>query len=1156
MSRKLSVLALAGVAATAAGDVTPHGGMIRYPDVSATQIVFVYANDIWLVPREGGVASPLASPPGQESFPRFSPDGQTIGFVGNYDGDRDLYTVPVTGGPAFRVTHEPSNEILSDWTPDGKLLFWQSGLAGLGRQTQLFTVSPEGGMPTKLPPAYGAVGAISGNKLAFTPHSRDMRTWKRYMGGMATDIWVMNLDDLSSKKVTDWGGTDTQPMWNGDDLYYLSDAGPEHRLNIWKLDAGGKRTQITRYDDYDVKWPAIGPGPDGQGEVVFQHAAGVYLLNLGTDEATQVEITIPGDRPKIRPRTVDAGDNLTGWGISSTGKRAVLEARGDIWTVPVKHGTPRNLTRSDNATERYPSWSPDGKWISYVSDADGEYEYYVTQSDGKGEPRQLTDGDKTFFFGATWSPDSDEIAYMDKAGNMYLTDVEDAETVIFDRDEWANTKPLSFSHDGTWIAYSKTGDNQFDAIWLYNTETGEAHRVTSDMFDNTNPVFDREGKYLYYASTQDFEGPIYQDVGTPFVYVNSERLLVVPLRDDIESPFAQKIDEEKWDTKDEKKADDDKKGDDENGEADDDAGGKPDDADDDNGDDENHEADDDAGGDENGEADDDTGGDENGKAEADEDEDAEADKAEEEEEEEPLEIDLLGFESRAIRLPVDRGRFRHLSVNDKGQLLYVRADEGADKPSIKLFDVSAEEKDRKEETVMGGAGAYDLSADGKKIMIAKDHSFAIANAKKGAKMDDKVQTKGLDVTVDPRHEWEEVFTDAWRRHRDFFYVENMHGVDWDAVREHYDAMLADATSREDVSFIIGEMISELNIGHAYYWGGDVEHQPSRNVGMLGCDYELSDGAYRITRILHGGDWDTDARGPLSQPGIDVKEGDYLLAVNGIEIDTSEDPWAAFIGLAGKTVSLTVSDKPQIDDDAREIIIKTLGGEGRLRYRAWVEDNRRYVDETTSGRVGYIHVPDTGINGQNELFRQFFGQMDRQALIIDERWNGGGQLPNRFIELLNRPRTNYFARRDGKDWPIPFDSHQGPKCMLINGLAGSGGDMFPWLFRHHKLGPLIGMRTWGGLVGITGMPGLLDGGYTSVPSFGFYETDGTWGVEGYGVAPDIEVIDDPTALAKGHDPQLDKAIEVMEKQIHDHPFVAPPTPEPPVRSGMGVREEDH
>jgi len=490
-------------------------------------------------------------------------------------------------------------------------------------------------------------------------------------------------------------------------------------------------------------------------------------------------------------------------------------------------------------------------------------------------------------------------------------------------------------------------------------------------------------------------------------------------------------------------------------------------------------------------------------------------------------------------------------------LLYVRrTPRGVEgEPGIKIFDVSADEKDRKEETVMDGAGSYEMSADGKKIAIFKKDKMAIADAKKDAKMDDAVSTKGLEVTINPREEWREIFTDAWRRHRDFFYVENMHGVDWDAVYTRYSAMLDDAVSRDDVSFIIGEMIAELNVGHAYYFGGDVESQPSRSVGMLGADYELADGAFKITKIYQGASWDADARGPLSQPGVDVEVGDYLLAVDGIEIDTDKDIWAAFIGLADKPVTTTFSDAPEINDDAREIVIKPIGGEGRLRYRDWVESNRAYVAERTSGRVGYVHVPDTGINGQNELFRQFYGQINTDGLIVDERWNGGGQLPNRFIELLDRPRTNYFARRDGRDWPVPGVSHQGPKVMLINGMAGSGGDMFPWLFRFHELGSLIGTRTWGGLVGISGVPGLIDGGYTAVPTFGFYETDGTWGVEGYGVAPDIEVIDDPTELANGRDPQLEAAIEHLQIEIERNPYIAPGKPVPPIRAGMGIADED-
>ena len=1119
------------LAASASGDVTPNAGMIRMPDVSGSHIVFVYANDIWMVPRAGGTATPLASPPGRESFPRFNADGTTLAFIGNYEGDRDIYTVNTSGGDAFRVTHHPGNEVLCDWTPDGELLYYMSGMAGLGRQQNLFTVSAEGGMPDMLPPAYASIGAISpdGTTLAFTPYSRDSRTWKRYMGGMASDIWLMNLDDKSSQQITEWKGTDSQPMWHGDTMYFLSDAGPAHRLNIWSYD-DGKLAQVTSYTDYDVKWPSVGPGATGAGEIVFQNGKDVVLLDLATGQASAVEISIPGERQQIRTRVVDAGKNLGWWDISSSGKRIVTAARGDVWTLPAKNGTPRNLTRSSGAGERFPVWSPDGKLICYSSDADGEYELYLAPSNGKGEVRQLTDGNKTFFFDVTWSPDSETVVYMDKAGNMYRTDIESAKTEIFDREEWAYQVPFSFSHDSTWLTYHKNADNSLSSIWLYNLETGDKHQVTGEMFDDSNPTFDREGDYLYYVSAHDFSSPIYEDVGSTFVYAGISRLMVVPLRDEVGSPFAAEVDEETWDDEDE--ADSDEDGDD------------TDDAEE-NGDDD---ADEDAAAD-----------DENGDADEDGDEDKDGDDNEDgdDEEDEPLEIELVGFEARGIQLPVDRGNFGTLSVNDSNKLIYVRRTPRGVKgeAGIKIFDVNADEDDRKEETVMDGTGNYELSADGKKIAINKKGKFAIADAKKDAKMDDAVSTKGLEVTIEPREEWRQVFTDAWRRHRDFFYVENMHGVDWDAVYTRYSGMLDDAVSRDDVSFIIGEMIAELNVGHAYYWGGDVESQPTRNVGMLGADYELEDGAFRITKILEGAAWDADGRGPLSQPGVDVSVGDYILAVDGIEIDTTKDIWAAFIGLSGKPVTLTFNDVPEINDDAREIVIKPMGGEGSLRYRAWVESNRAHVAESTSGRVGYVHVPDTGVNGQNELFRQFYGQINTDGMIIDERWNGGGQLPNRFIELLDRPRTNYFARRDGKDWPVPGVSHQGPKAMLINGMAGSGGDMFPWLFRFHDLGALIGTRTWGGLVGISGVPGLIDGGYTSVPTFGFYETDGTWGVEGYGVAPDIEVIDDPTELANGRDPQLEAAIEHLEAEIQRNPYIAPGKPVPPIRAGMGVTEED-
>lgn len=1109
----ICVCALGAAAAGASdADVRPHAGMLRYPDVGQSHIVFVYANDLWTVPREGGLASPLASPPGAEAFPKFSPDGKTIGFTGNYEGNRDLYTISIDGGAATRVTHHPATEVMYEWTADGKLVYYSNGLAGLRRQTQLFTVASGGGLPTRLPVPYGANGTISadGQWLAYTPHTRDGRTWKRYRGGMATDIWLFNLKTHQSKKITDWEGTDSLPMWHGSKVYYLSDGGKEHKLNIWSYDtSSGRRAQVTTFNDYDVKWPSIGPGPAGGGEIVFQKGADIHLLDLGSGESRAVKIAVPGDRPKIRARQIDVKKNITDWSISSSGKRGVFGARGDIWTVPAKNGSPRNLTRTSGVNERFPSWSPDGRWIAFFADTSGEYELYITQSDGNGETRRLTTDGKVFRNNPTWSPDSERIAFTDKAGGMFIHTIESGTTHKFDTEPWSSQPRMSWSHDSNWIAYGKGGDNQQSALWLYNVEKDAKHQVTSGMFSDSQPTFDRKGDYLVYASNREFSSPIYEDVGTTFVYANTSVLLAVPLRADVGSPWAPKSDEEEWKDGDEDESDDEK---------------ESDDKDESDGDDE------------------------------DDDEDDEKDEKKKEEIK-PLEIELDGFERRAIPLPVKRGNFRNPAFNSKGKLLYVRvaARGSSDKPSVKIFDFEDEKKEEK--TVIDDVGGFDLSADGKKIMIAKDGKYAIVDAKEEQKMDEPMPLASLDVTIDPRAEWRQIFHEAWRVQRDFFYDPNMHGVDWNAVRERYAAMLDDCVSREDVSFLIREMIAEMNVGHAYYFGGDVESSPTVAVGMLGCDYELSEGAYRISKIYEGAAWDSDARGPLSQPGVDVSEGDYLLAVDHVAVDASKDPWAAFVGLADKVVTVTVSKRPAMDDEARDVTVKLLTSESNLRYRAWIERNRKYVEEKTSGQVGYIYVPDTGVNGQNNLFRQFYGQKHMAAMIIDERWNAGGQIPTRFIELLNRPATNYWARRDGRDWMWPPDSHQGPKCMLINGLAGSGGDCFPYYFKQAGVGKVIGMRTWGGLVGMSGNPALIDGGYTSSPSFAFYEIDGTWGVEGHGVDPNIEVIDDPALMVDGGDPQLDAAIEHMLDELRKNPYRAPSRPAYPDRSGMGIIDAD-
>lgn len=1258
----LAALAGSAFGGAAVADVTPAATMLRFPDVSKDQVCFVYANDVWVAPKTGGMATPLASPPGQESLPKFSPDGKSIAFAGNYDGNRDLYVIPATGGLATRVTHHPGAEALSDWTPDGKLLFISNGLAGLQRQTQIFTVAPTGGMPEKLAVPYGAFCSISpdGTWLAYTPHSVDNRTWKRYRGGMATDIWLFNLKDNSSKRVTDWEGVDTIPMWvpggDGKTLYYHSDNGPEHRMNIWAYDvATGKREQVTSYKDDDIKWPSIGPGSDGKGEIVFQLGSKLMLLNLGTRQAAEVKITIPGDRPTIRPRTVDQSKNITGGSISPTGKRVAIEARGDIWSSPANEGVVRSMTRTDGVYERDPSWSPDGKWIAYFSDESGEYELYVMPSDAKPkaeepkegdkkdeakkeepkaeeskrEKRKLTDLGAGFRYSPVWSPDSKFIQFTDQAGRVYLTTVETGETKVVDQDPTANPVSVNWSQDSNWFTYARADDtNQNGCVWIYNVKTGEKTQVTSSTFPAASPVFDRKGEFLYFVSTRNFNSPTYSDVDTTFVYRGTQQLFMVPLRADVKNPLPLKSDEEEL-KKDEPKKEE-KKDATPSGEKPGDKG---------------------SGGAAAAVADDGvsgtwdcmvTGGQNlppgglpfklnltigadgkvtgsvtsamgsggltgtydkgsglinitisvaqqtvsmtgtikgqevsgtwsvgnesgawsgkrtsgpaaggGGAASG----GADASKPGEVKE---VKIDLAGFEKRAIALPVGPGNFGRLATTDDGKLVYARGggDDGAP-AGIKIFD--PKDDSRAEKSVTDGARGFEISADGKKLLVFRGPSMNVMDAAAGGGKSTSVPTSGMLVTINPRAEWVQIFMDTWRLERDFFYEPTMHGVDWPALRVHYLAMVEDCASREDVAYVQGELISELNIGHAYITSpGDVESSPQIGVGMLGCDFELArtdaGTAYRITKIYSGADWDTDARGPLSQLGVDVKEGDYVLAVDGTPIDTSKDVWAAFIDTANRTTSITVSSKPVMDASAREVLVKPIASEAGLRYRTWVEQNRRYVEKRSEGKVGYIYVPNTGVDGQNDLFRQFIGQRGKEALIIDDRWNGGGQIPTRFIELLNRPVTNYWAKRDGIDWTWPPDSHQGPKAMLINGLAGSGGDMFPWLFKHNKIGKVFGMRTWGGLVGISGNPGLIDGGSISVPTFGFYKIDGNWGVEGHGVDPDVEVIDDPSKLAGGDDPQLDAVTDHLLNEIKTNGYHPPKRPASPNRSGMGIPPE--
>jgi len=1071
-------------------------GLFRFPDVSETQIVFCYANDLWVAPKSGGMAVKLSSPAGVESFPKFSPDGKTIAFTGNYDGNPDVYVLPVDGGVPQRLTQHGYTDRVVDWTADGRSVLFASGRESeKERFNQLYTVPATAGAATKLPLAYGEFASYSpdGKQVALTFRSEVFRTWKRYRGGDVADIYIFNLQDQSSYNISSTISAGEEfPMWWGDAIYFLSDNGPEKRMNLWRYDLATKaRTQLTHFTEYDVHYPSL-----GKGEIIFGAGGKLYIYTIADGSQKTISIDVVSDKAALKPRMENASNTIQHLTIGRDGKRVLVEARGEIFSVPAENGYVKNLTQNSATAERYPAWSPDGKTIAYWSDASGEYELYLADAAASAAPKKITGYGKGFRYNLWWSPDSKKIAFIDQAMRIQVIDIESGETRQIDQAlRWAHYNledfSVSWSPDSRYITYSRDLDNGHNAAFVYDMQDKKTRQITSGFYSSYQPVFDTEGKYIYLFTSQAFN-PVYSDLDNTFVYPNTTQVAAISLKSDTPSLLAAKNDMTEVQKEEEKKEESGKEGDKKK----DDKKGKADDA-----------------------------------------EDKEEDKPK-------TEIDWDGLEYRLVVLPVPSGNYGTLSAVS-GKILFMHypnaGSPGDAKGSLKYYDIEK----REVKTILDGADDYMLSADGSKILVAAQGQYAVIAPEEGQKFEKPLRTGEMEMLVDPVQEWRQLFMDTWRIERDYFYDANMHGVNWEQVKQQYLHMLEGATTREDVNFVIGEMIAELNASHAYRWGGDTEEPLSGNVGYLGVNWKAEGKNYRIDKIIRAAPWDAEVRSPLDMPGIEVKEGDFILAVNGVPVTTDREPFAFFAGLAGKTVELTYNSTASMTD-AKTAVVTLLNDEARLRHLDWIDANRRRVEEATNGQVGYVFVPSTGVDGQNELIRQFTAQIDKKALIIDERFNNGGQIPDRFVEMLDRDPLVYWAIRDGKSWQWPPVAHFGPKVMLINGWSGSGGDAFPDYFRRKGLGPLIGQRTWGGLIGISGVPALVDGGGITAPTFRMYYPDGTWFKEGHGVDPDILVEEDLTSLAKGRDAQLERAIEEALKLIQTDGYQEPKRPAPEVR----------
>jgi tricorn protease len=1097
------VLTLA-VAGRALAVDTKDTKFLSQPAVSSNLVAFAYANDLWTSDLNGKDVRRLTSDVGSESSPAFSPDGTLIAFSGQYDGNTDVYIVPTAGGIPKRLTWHPGADLVQGFSPDGRsVIFTTVRDQPVRSYASLYSIPVTGGEPTKLPVPYAFAAAYSpdGKFIAYNPFSEAFLQWKHYRGGRHSRIWIFNNADNSIEKVPQPAerSNDAGPMWVGSKVYFRSDRNGE--FNLFSYDPATKDVkQLTFYKDYPVLNASAGAG-----RIVFEQAGVLHLYDVAKSEERRLSIGIATDLPELRPRYAKGARWVRNSAVSPTGARALFQFRGEVVTVPAEKGDPRNLTNTPGIYERAPVWSPDGKSIAYFSDESGEYELHVRSQDGKGQAKKYQLNGTGFYGSPSWSPDSQKFAYADNGLNLYWLDLKTgarkkvASEYLFQPGGQAELFS-SWSPDSKWLTYTLSSPTFFRRVYVYSLDQDKSFPVTDGLSDVSGPTFDPSGKYLYFFASTD-AGPARQwfDLSNTDNYETSALYLAV-LRKDLPNPLAKESDEEKGTPA--KEAKDKDKG---AGEASDKA-----------------------------------------KAAAKPEEKKEAPASE------TFRIDFDGLDHRIVAVPLPAGLYGDLEIGETGKIYYLSMDlpvnleaqAGLETSpgSIHTYDLAA----RKDEVMMSGVDGFVLTADKKKMLVVSRNMTAIIpSTGKPQPGQGRLNLEAVEVRVEPLAEWRQMFDEAWRINRDYFYDPGMHGADWKAMKTKYAGFLADVPCRSDLNRLIQWMCSELAVGHHRVGGGDFLNQPkSVPGGLLGADYAIENGRYRFKKVYGGLNWNPELRSPLTEPGVDVKAGEYLLAVNGRDLKPPDNLYARFENTSGKIVEITVGPNPDATG-SRSVQVVPVASETSLRNRDWVESNLKKVEAATGGRVAYVYVPNTSTQGYIYFKRYFFPQADKDAIIVDERFNGGGSVADYYIDWLRKPVISYWAMRYGADLKTPSASIQGPKVMLINESAGSGGDLLPWMWRKFGLGKLVGTRTWGGLVGTLGFPVLMDGGMVTAPNLAFWDEAG-FGVENVGVPPDIEVEQTPKDVIAGRDPQLERAIQVVMEELSKNPPKKPTRPAYPVR----------